>query len=710
MDHQEGEFELLELGYSPKNIPIGNRRQIRTILLDKTSKFLRNMRWRAWHFLNPGNEDIKVTYGFKSERAAPQVLELKEFEDKIITMVSNIEFKDSQGCKSEFQARLNSDIAKISSSAKMTIQADKSNNLYFISAEKYAKLLRDSITSEYKIAEEELFEEIIASEKEVSASIGLGNRMERPTVNNARITIKDHKNNFRTNTKCRLLNPSKVDSGRVSCEILARINTEARKLLKFNQWLKTTDVLEWFNRREIGRRASFIQFDIVNFYPSISKNLLDRSLEYLSKIVNIEKNELEIINSARKSLLHDRGTKWVKKGGMWDVPMGSWDGAEVCEAVGLYLLHKLQNLGIPLGLYRDDGLAICYSSPRQCENVKKQIVEIFKQEGLDVTADANMDKVDFLDVTLDIIDGTYKPFLKPGNNPVYVNVGSNHPLSVLRAIPSGVNKRLNCLSSDEKVFNEIIGPFQTALNEAGHNFKLFFYPELKSNKNKKSRKRNITWFNPPYCRSIKTDIGKQFNRIVSETFPPSHKLRKIFNCNQVKMSYSCLPNIGAKILKDSNKKFFGASDNNMDNNKDCVGHRKGAQCPVVNNICNRKDNVYLAEVRTGSKLYNYIGISAPPLRLRVATHLQSLKTENNQTELSNKCKDIAEKGGRYELTFKLLENKASYTPEAKICQLCNAEKFQIIFSNLENLINSKKEITSTCRHRSKFKLCNFKVP
>ena len=148
-------------------------------------------------------------------------------------------------------------------------------------------------------------------------------------------------------------------------------------------------------------------------------------------------------------------------------------------------------------------------------------MEIFKQEGLDVTADANMDKVDFLDVTLDIIDGTYKPFLKPGNNPVYVNVGSNHPLSVLRAIPSGVNKRLNCLSSDEKVFNEIIGPFQTALNEAGHNFKLFFYPELKSNKNKKSRKRNITWFNPPYCRSIKMDIGKQFNRIVSETFPPS---------------------------------------------------------------------------------------------------------------------------------------------------------------------------------------------
>ena len=44
---------------------------------------------------------------------------------------------------------------------------------------------------------------------------------------------------------------------------------------------------------------------------------------------------------------------------MFDVAMGSYHGAEVCELVGLYILHKLTT-AFPngnIGLYRDDGLA-----------------------------------------------------------------------------------------------------------------------------------------------------------------------------------------------------------------------------------------------------------------------------------------------------------------------------------------------------------------
>ena len=46
--------------------------------------------------------------------------------------------------------------------------------------------------------------------------------------------------------------------------------------------------------------------------------------------------------------------------------MGAPDGAELCEFVGLYLLHEVKN-GIPdinLGLYRDDGLATHKKTPR----------------------------------------------------------------------------------------------------------------------------------------------------------------------------------------------------------------------------------------------------------------------------------------------------------------------------------------------------------
>ena len=71
----------------------------------------------------------------------------------------------------------------------------------------------------------------------------------------------------------------------------------------------------------------------------------------------------EIIKHARKSVLfNDDGKPWTKKdsNSLFDVTMGSYDGAEICELVGLFILNKLaQKFGKEnIGLYRDDGLAI----------------------------------------------------------------------------------------------------------------------------------------------------------------------------------------------------------------------------------------------------------------------------------------------------------------------------------------------------------------
>ena len=56
---------------------------------------------------------------------------------------------------------------------------------------------------------------------------------------------------------------------------------------------------------------------------------------------------------------------WIKKNNSeFDVTMGSYDGAELCELVALFLLHKLSTI-IPkklAGLYRDDSLAILGNS------------------------------------------------------------------------------------------------------------------------------------------------------------------------------------------------------------------------------------------------------------------------------------------------------------------------------------------------------------
>ena len=97
------------------------------------------------------------------------------------------------------------------------------------------------------------------------------------------ITIKDHKPNFETNTKCRLINPAKSQIGTISRQILQEMNAELRKKLNLNQWQSTQDVLTWFNEIHPKRGRAFLQCDIVEFYPSISENLLNKALSFASR-------------------------------------------------------------------------------------------------------------------------------------------------------------------------------------------------------------------------------------------------------------------------------------------------------------------------------------------------------------------------------------------------------------------------------------------
>ena len=65
--------------------------------------------------------------------------------------------------------------------------------------------------------------------------------------------------------------------------------------------------------------------------------------------------------------------------------------------------------------------------------------------------------------------------------------------------------------------------------------------------NQKSRKLSMLWFNPPYSKSVKTNIGKLFLRLINKRFPPTHKNRKIHKRNAIKISYSCMPNMKSKV-------------------------------------------------------------------------------------------------------------------------------------------------------------------
>ena len=110
---------------------------------------------------------------------------------------------------------------------------------------------------------------------------------------------------------------------------------------------------------------------------------------------------------------------------------------------------------------------------------------------MQVTTTVNTKEVNFLDVTLDLRTGIYKPFMKENDIPTYVSCHSNHPPQVLKNIPKGVNRRLSKISATKEVFDAASPPYQEALKNSGYDHILSFEPQTQINQRRKNRKRNV---------------------------------------------------------------------------------------------------------------------------------------------------------------------------------------------------------------------------
>ena len=67
------------------------------------------MRWRAYHYQNPSESTTKETFGFKTTNCPPPISELSKFEERMLKLVQNIEFRDTN---STFQKKLSQDMKK----------------------------------------------------------------------------------------------------------------------------------------------------------------------------------------------------------------------------------------------------------------------------------------------------------------------------------------------------------------------------------------------------------------------------------------------------------------------------------------------------------------------------------------------------------------------------------------------------------------------
>ena len=645
------------------------------------------------------------TYGLPTAKCPGQAKEMIQFENELILLAKNVQFKK---VSSNFQSRLKNDLKAMRDSRKTLTPADKTTNMYRLSPEEYNKLKHNAVTSKYKKASSKIKENVEKSSVKLVKKAGVLGRMSKNGSNQCFITLKDHKPNFQNNPQTRLINPAKNEVGRISKVILDRINKKLKEKLKVNRWKSNQDVIKWFSAIRNKNAHTFTVFDIKDFYPSIKESLLIEAIEFARLHVEVDAKDLKTILHARKSLLFNAEHTWIKKeGGLFDVTMGAYDGAEVCELVGTYLLSLIQRKYENVGLYRDDGLsAFKNMSGPESERVKKDIQKLFREKGLDIIIQCNLKIVDYLDLTFNLNDGSYRPYRKPDDETCYIHVDSDHPPNIIKQVPLAIERRLSELSSSEQIFNESKAYYQDALVKSGHKHTLTYKPPTNEGKRKRSRK--IIWFNPPYSKRASTCIGKRFLNLIDKHFPNNHKFHKIFNRNTVKVSYGCMPNVAAAI---------SAHNKAITTNKEVL-ELEGCNCTQgecpLNGHCLSKNVFYEATLSAniqnyGEKLYK--GITATTWKERYRNHLKSFNNiqYEKETELSKEVWRIKRKHKEYSIRWRLIKQFPPYNPVTKRCTLCLKEKLAILEHDGPGQLNKRSEVIGTCRHRQKHMLSEYDV-
>ena len=540
--------------------------------------------------------------------------------------------------------------------------------------------------------------------KSITKQLKLNSKVEQFANKKSYVTLKDHKDKFLNNPKCRLINPAKSKIGIVSKYYLEKINDNIRRKSELRQWRNTSSVISWFKQIPSKEKSQLIKFDIVDFYPSITEELLMKSLNYARSIEAIDKNVVNIIMHSRKSLLFDRDNVWVKKeNSNFDVTMGSYNGAELFELTGLYIIDIFSNeFGKEkIGLYRDYGLS-CFQNMTgpQAEKVKKKICEIFQSFGLKITIETNLQITDFLDITFNLKNGKYYPFRKPNNDSLYINALSNHAKNIIKEIPNMIGKRVSEISCDEHEFEKAKGDYNKGLEKSGFSEKIKYY---KQGPVKRAHTRKVIWFNPPYSSHVKTNVGKTFMKLLVKHFPKHHIYYKIFNKNTIKLSYSCMPNMGSIITKHNNKLLFSSLEQPT---RMCNCRDKGS-CPLNGN-CLQKSFVYKAQVDSADSKKYYLGTSDDEFKFRYNNHTMSFQNRGyeKKTELSKYIWNLKDKGEDFTFKWSVAAKAFPYTC-SKRCDLCLTEKLLIAKADPRTLLNKRSEIVSKCRHCNKFTLKCF---
>ena len=604
---------------------------------------------------------------------------------------------------------LQQDVKRIRKCNKVIVQADKTSNLYELTKEEYNQLINNNVTATYRRAKDGTVDEINQEARDITEELGVSDRVRALPLKPAFVTLKDHKPNFNTNPTCRLLNPTKSEVGIISKQILDKVNNNIRIATSLVQWTNTDQVIAWFKTLQRGKQQ-FLKFDVKDFYPSISKELFGKALSFAKKYSPISEQEEKIVYNATKSVLYHDDKIWVKKTRsadeeeLFDITMGGFHGAEVCELVGLYMIDGLTKIlpGGNVGLYRDDGLAAIPKQPGpETERLKKKIHAYAHSIGLRFEIEVPSPRTEYLDIVMDLEKHTFMPYRKPDNIIKYINQKSNHPGNITRRMKSMIENLISRRSSDEEVFKSAAGVYSQALNNNGYKGDIKYQNAALPKKTTRNRAR--IWFNPPFCKSVKGCIGKTFIALVKMHFHSGHPLHKILNNHKIGFSYSCMPNLKS-ILAAHNKKILGTNIAEATAPCNCTKF----ECPIKVASCRSRNVVYEATVNSNDGQRKYVGL-ASEFKDRYYQHRQSFSKRANKddTALAQHVWYLKDKNLPYEISWKFLAKTGKARVGSTTCRLCLKEAAEILKMG-KGKLNKRREINGKCRHVWRHFIKNWK--
>ena len=174
--------------------------------------------------------------------------------------------------------------------------------------------------------------------------------------------------------------------------------------------------------------------------------------------------------------------------------------------------------------------------------------------------------------------------------------------------------------------------------------------------------------------NVETNIGKTFLKLIDKHFPKTNKFHKIFNRNNVKVSYSCLPNF-ANIIKSHNNRIL--SEEKTQDQPKCNCRQKDT-CPLEGH-CLDKELIYQCNLKenTTSDGVNYNSLTENTIKDRFYKHCNSLSKHFWEMKRKDIKKPI--------MHWSVIDHAKPNQNRSKRCNLCLTGKYHTLTS-LINLI------------------------